>query len=97
MTITAVPATGLQLRTLVKKDGTLVALMGANKVAEIDREGKEVWAKDNMSNPYDCQRLDNGNTLIADNNGVFEVDPTGQIVWQVQQPGATQPQVFRFS
>jgi hypothetical protein len=43
-----------------------------------------------LVNPYSAQRLANGNTLIADNNGVTEVDPTGQQVkWRHSQNNVT--------
>ena len=34
-----------------------------------------------MSNPYDAWRMDNGHTLIADMNGIHQVDQDGNTVW----------------
>jgi hypothetical protein len=43
------------------------------------------WADDQLQWPRDADRLPNGNTLIADSNGkrVIEVDPSGDVVWEV--------------
>jgi hypothetical protein len=57
-----------------------------NKVAEYDlKTGKQVWKRDTPQNSaQSCQRLPNGNTLIAllNQNQVIEVDPSGEIVWE---------------
>ncbi len=69
-----------------------------NRVAEIDlKTGKEVWKHD-ITNPTSCQRLPNGNTLIAymnNNNGnagrVIEVDTTGDVVWEYESKDNMRP------
>jgi hypothetical protein len=66
--------------------------MYTGQVVEVDPSGqKTVWtAKVPLVNPSDAQRLPNGNTLIADNNGVHEIDPTGeQVRWKHPQNNAT--------
>ncbi len=74
---------------------TLVADAGANRVFEVDAEGKEVWAVDNLGpekpelfdalGPVYCQRLDDGNTLVSIRGlcKVVELDPAGEVVWKV--------------
>lgn len=60
-----------------------------DRVAEYDlKTGKQTWKYDcpRDSAPTSCQRLVNGNTLIAlmNHNKVIEVDPSGEIVWEHQ-------------
>ncbi len=58
---------------------------GPNRVFDIDQTGTVVWdSGQSLFNPLDADRLDNGNTLIADtdNQRVIEVNPAGEIVWQ---------------
>jgi hypothetical protein len=55
-----------------------------DRVAEYDlKTGKQTW-KHECSNPTSCQRLVNGNTLIAllNANLLIEVDPSGETVWE---------------
>lgn len=71
---------------------TLIVQMHTGQVVEVDATGqKTVWSsKISLVNPICAQRLSNGNTLIADNNGVTEVDPTGQTVkWRHAQNNVT--------
>ena len=77
---------------------TLVTLTHGNKVVELDSEGKVVWKITNddlpgkpLADPCGCQRLPNGNTVIAcygaqDSGGksaekVLEVTPEKKVVW----------------
>ena len=60
-----------------------------DKVAEYDlKTGKQTWKHNTPANSpnsaQSCQRLPNGNTLIAllNQNQVIEVDPSGEIVWE---------------
>ena len=78
--------------TRLENGNTLIVQMYTGQVVEVDATGqKTVWtAKVPLVNPCDAQRLPNGNTLIADNNGVHEIDPTGeQVRWQHKQNNAT--------
>jgi hypothetical protein len=86
-------------RAHLTKAGTfLVGLMQEHRVAEFDADGKEVWSftcPDTWTGPrpkgtisaWDAVRLKNGNTLISgDEYGyVLEVDPKGEIIWQVSK------------
>jgi hypothetical protein len=61
-----------------------------NRVQEfqrVDGEWKRTWewSDARMQWARDADRLPNGNTLITDSNGdrVFEVDPAGEVVWNV--------------
>ncbi len=70
-----------------------------NRVVEYDlkdgEKAKEVWKYD-CNAPSSCQRLPNGNTLIAQVNygasgRVIEVDPTGEVVWEYMAPEGLRP------
>ncbi len=69
----------------------LVADSENGRVVEYQRENGEwvqswEWSDERMQWPRDADRLPNGNTLITDTNGgrLVEVDPSGEIVWQVE-------------
>ena len=67
----------------------LVAHYGDQVVKEYDPAGKVVREIPAAGGPHSVIRLPNGNTVIScgDRPGgsrVFEVDPAGQVVWQVQ-------------
>jgi len=65
-------------------DRVLVTEFAMSEVREVDLATKQtVWKFEQLRNPYDADRLPNGNTLIADTFGsrVIEVDPKGTIVW----------------
>jgi hypothetical protein len=67
----------------------LVAHYGDQVVREYDPQGKVVREIPAPGGPHSVTRLANGNTLIACGDGpggsrVFEVDPAGKTVWQVQ-------------
>ncbi len=50
-----------------------------------DWEQSWEWSDDRIQWPRDADRLPNGNTLVSDTNGkrIFEVNPEGEVVWQV--------------
>lgn len=65
-----------------------------NRVMEFDRHDGEwervwIWQDHTMQWPRDADRLPNGNTLITDTHAdrVIEINPQGQIIWQVYFPG----------
>ena len=65
----------------------LVTHYGEQVVREYDPQGRPVWDRRGRR-PHSAVRLPNGHTLIArgDMPGdprVFEVDPGGQVVWEV--------------
>jgi len=67
----------------------LVAHYGLNVVREYDSTGRLIREIPAAGGPHSIVRLPDGNTLIAcaDGSGgarVFEVDPAGKNVWQVQ-------------
>jgi hypothetical protein len=71
---------------------TLIVQMHTGQVVEVDPTGqKTVWtSRVPLVSPMCAQRLPNGNTLIADNNGVTEVDAAGQQVkWRHAQNNVT--------
>ena len=61
---------------------------GCGKVVEVDWEQNLVWSVSGLSGPCDAQRLDNGNTLIADSRGVREVTPSGTVAWALSRQDA---------
>jgi hypothetical protein len=58
----------------------LVAERNGNKVTERDRQGKILW-QHSASNPIACQRLANGNTLVATFTELYEVTPDNRKVF----------------
>lgn len=69
--------------TRLANGNTLVADKGSNRVVEFDASGKnEVWSHPVPTSPNAAQRLSNGNTLISHQQGVYEVDSTGKVVWE---------------
>ena len=75
----------------------LVTHYAEQAVREYDPQGKVVREIPAPGGPHSAARLPNGNTLISCGDGsggsrVFEVDPAGKTVWQVQSsdlPGIT--------
>ncbi len=63
----------------------LLALAEADKVVEMDRQGKVVWSVALKGRPTTANRLANGNTVVNLQFGkkVVEVDPAGKVVWQL--------------
>lgn len=88
------PFTAIRL----ENENTLVNLTHGNKTVELDPDGKVVWQvaqADFADKPFDdacgCQRLPNGNTVIAAYNAkagvkMFEVTREKQIVWTYEGP-----------
>jgi hypothetical protein len=75
---------GMQILDAIDNDTILVC--EADRVAEYDlKTGKNTWKYD-CNTPLSCQRLINGNTLIAllNTNQALEVDPSGVVVWDYQ-------------
>lgn len=64
----------------------LVAEYNGNQVSERDLKGNVVW-RYAMVNPFNVQRLPNGNTFMACRNQMLEVDRTGKQVVNHQRPG----------
>jgi hypothetical protein len=58
----------------------LVAEYYGNVVTERDFRGNVLWKYDCKQGPVCCQRLPNGNTLIATNAEVMEVTPKNQVL-----------------
>lgn len=67
-----------------------------DKVVEYDlKTGKAGWSY-RVAQASSCQRLPNGNTLIACGTRVIEVNPAGDVVWDYQsKEGHTITRVFR--
>jgi outer membrane protein assembly factor BamB len=76
----------------LENGNTLVSLMNSRQVVEYDPTGKTiVWRSQvRLTNPYAAQRLPSGNTLVADFQGVHELDAQGaKVVWQQRLQSCT--------
>lgn len=64
----------------VADDLLLVTEFSISRVQLMDLHGKTKWCYEDLKNPYDADRLPNGNILIADTFGsrVLEVTPEGE-------------------
>ncbi len=64
----------------------LVPMQQFGKVAEFDREGKQVWEASTMPYPSSAVRLPNGHTLVSsqNQNKVQEINRSGKVVWEQQ-------------
>lgn len=67
-------------------DRVLVAEQGMNRVSEWTQKREVVWQKQLNAPPVSCARLSNGNTFIAMNNGLVEVDRSGKEVFTYNRP-----------
>src|SRR5262249_22539378 len=68
----------------------LVAEYNGRKVTERDEKGKIVWEKSGYpGQTVNVQRLPNGNTFIASDAQLLEVDRTGKEVYQFNPGGVT--------
>jgi HEAT repeat protein len=65
---------------------TLICDVNRNRIFEVDRQGKERWAIDNIIGPVDAVVLPGQRILIAECNGnvVTERDFKGKILWRHQ-------------
>jgi outer membrane protein assembly factor BamB len=76
----------------LENGNTLVSLMNTRQVVEYDPTGKTiVWrSQARLMNPYAAQRLPSGNTLVADFQGLHELDAQGaKVVWEQRVPNCT--------
>ena len=73
----------------------LFACLGMNKVAEYDKDFKQVWSYP-IKSPWAALRLKNGNTLITDEKEGLtrEVNPKGETVWEFKNTDL--PEAYRF-
>jgi hypothetical protein len=62
---------------------SLIGDYSANRVFEVDADGKETWAVEDVAGPWDARYLDNGNVLVTEYsaNRVRELDRAGKTVW----------------
>jgi hypothetical protein len=66
---------------------TLVADYSENRIVEIDDQGREVFALEDVYGAWDAECLDNGNLLVTEFalNRVVEVTRAGDVVWSFEQ------------
>ncbi len=68
-------------------DRVLIAEYEGSRVTERDFKGNILWQKDGLAaSPVNVQRLANGNTFIATENELLEVDRAGKTVWSQAFP-----------
>ncbi|HEY7156439.1 MAG TPA: HEAT repeat domain-containing protein [Gemmataceae bacterium] len=66
----------------------LIAEHNSQTISERDFKGKVLWSKEKLpSKPMSVQRLGNGNTFIATETQVLEVDRAGKEVYTIDVPG----------
>lgn len=71
---------------LTEKGTLLAAHMDMRKVSEYDTAtGKEIWSAPTKGAPWMAIRLKNGNTLVAVDRQVQELNKAGATVWEVTQ------------
>ena len=65
-------------------------------VKEFNQQGELVWELPDLKWPWKAERLENGNTLIADAglNRVYEVNESGEEVWAVDNLGPEVNELF---
>jgi hypothetical protein len=61
----------------------LIAEHNVSRVTERDRDGKVLWSQQTNGNTVSCQRLPNGNTLIATLNEIVEVTRDKKPVYKI--------------
>ncbi len=60
----------------------LIAEYKGRRITERDFQGNILWQKEGLAGePVNCQRLPNGNTFIATETELLEVDRAGKTVW----------------
>jgi HEAT repeat protein len=60
----------------------LIGEWNGRRVTERDLKGNVLWEKNNLPGQVtNCQRLANGNTFVATDSAVLEVDRTGKVVF----------------
>ena len=68
---------------LTPQGTAVIAYTNADKVAEYDESGKEVWSA-KVAQPWSVERLKNGNTLVASMQlDTIELNPKGETVWKL--------------
>jgi outer membrane protein assembly factor BamB len=67
-------------------DRFLVANSSSGDVLEVDAAGKVLW-KGNVAGACGVARVPNGNTLVATEHRVVELNRDGKVVWQKETPG----------
>ena len=68
---------------LTPQGTALIAYTNADKVAEYDENGKEVWSAA-VAQPWSVERLKNGNTLVASMKlDTIELNAKGETVWKL--------------
>lgn len=77
---------------IVGNDRVLITEYNGQRVTERDKKGTIVWEYRCNNNPISAQRLPNGNTFIAMQNQLIEIDRNKGQVWSILR---TQYDVFR--
>ncbi len=79
---------------VVPGNRVLVAEYNSNRVTERTFDGKIVWSK-TISRPIICQRLANGNTFIATQTALYEIDRQGKQISRINKSRIRAARRFR--
>ncbi|MSU79446.1 MAG: hypothetical protein EXS16_15320 [Gemmataceae bacterium] len=82
----AVPAGQPVDAQVITGNRVLLAEYLSNRVTERDQQGNIKWEFACGGNPFAVQRLANGNTFIATQGRLLEIDRNKQEVWSYQRP-----------
>jgi hypothetical protein len=83
----------------ILEDGNFLLISaGEGKVWEVKPDGEVAWEIKNLSQPVGAARLDNGNTLVAEEGmrQIVEYDPRGRVVQRQQSPSQNGMRSFAF-
>jgi HEAT repeat protein len=81
---------------VVPGNRVLIAEHG-NRVSERDFQGNIIWSKQDFTDqPVSVQRLHNGNTFIATEDELLELDRTQKKIFTLRHPGSDIQAAFKF-
>jgi hypothetical protein len=75
------PVTDVQV---LGNERVLISELNSQRVSERNKKGEIIWQKQ-IQQPVACQRLVNGNTVIATNNAIMEYTAAGKEVFNYQR------------
>jgi hypothetical protein len=75
-------------RTYGRVGGRLVPVGELGQVVEYDAKKEIKWTfKEGLAEALDCERLENGDTVILDTRGIRQVDQKGKVLWSKEMTG----------
>lgn len=76
----------LDAQLLPGEERVLIAEYDTQRIVERDRKGELLWQRTFQQGPLAAQRLANGNTFVATESDIFEVDKEGRNVFLYVRP-----------